>query len=122
LEQRVLVMVKAQSAWWKTSGEILASQTSHSSIEKRRLQCVQGCATLVRAHLDRRPQGARHPHDGQAEPPPTAIQIALWRRSVQVDRIHAIEQRPSRSALTGDVRGGPNGMPAPFPCRRSDTV
>jgi hypothetical protein len=57
----------------KTSGEIFASQTSHSSIEKRKL-------------------------DAQAEPAPTAIQIALRRRSVQFDRIHTIEHRPSRSA------------------------
>jgi hypothetical protein len=85
VEQRVLVTVKDAICFRNTSGEILASQTSHSSIEKRRL-------------------------DAQAEPPPTAIQIALRRRSIQVDRIHTIEARPSRSALTGDIRGGPNSM------------
>ena len=47
------------------SGEILASQTSYTSIEKRGL-------------------------DAQAEPPPTAIQIALRRMSVQFDRIHTM--------------------------------
>jgi hypothetical protein len=50
-------------------GEILASQTSHSSIEKRRL-------------------------DAQAEPAPTAIKMALRRRSVQFDRIHTYQAPP----------------------------
>ena len=37
MEQRVLVTVKDAICLMKTSGEILASQTSHSSIEKRGL-------------------------------------------------------------------------------------
>ena len=55
MEQRVLVTVKDAICFMKNLGEIFASQTLHPSIEKPLL-------------------------DGQAEPPPGAIQAALRRR------------------------------------------